>query len=143
MANPDWFQKQGGKGPDALHSVSHALIKTLAVHAGVSVSMLRERIYTTDMYNPAILLYIATGDRIGTLGGLSSLAEDPQLLVNLYKSAVDSMRWCALDPHCNDIQNGSCHHCLYLPETSCDAPLNEDGYPGAPNSQLSRKYLRV
>ena len=72
-------------------------------------------------------IYTAEGDSYGTLGGLVELA-DPGNLEVLIERALDSARWCGADPVCMNppegaglsISRGCCHHCLLIPETSCE-----------------------
>ncbi len=61
----------------ALHTLSHLLIRTIALECGYSSASLAERIYagTDDDPRGGILIYTAVPDAEGTLGGLVSLAE--------------------------------------------------------------------
>lgn len=64
---------------------------------------------------------------MGRSGGLVELAE-PGNLEGLLARAIDNARWCGADPVCMNppvgagLQTtpGCCHHCLLLPETSCE-----------------------
>ena len=45
----------------------------------------------------------------------------------MISDAVDRSRWCAQDPVCNSAKSddelrtsGACHHCVLVPETSCE-----------------------
>lgn len=110
---------------EAAHTCGHVAIRALAKHAGVSVAAVRERIYRDPA--PAVLLYVATGDQVGTLGGLASLARDPGWLSEVMTSEVAAQQWCSLDPVCESERGGACHHCLYLPETSCEGVMTDHG----------------
>lgn len=110
------------------HTLAHLLMRAAAPESGYPLPALRERVFATDA-RTAFLVYTAAGDVHGTLGGLVELAE-PARLVPLLNAAVDSARWCATDPVCGEdatgartrgTSPGACHHCLYVPETSCEA----------------------
>jgi hypothetical protein len=74
-----------------------------------------------------LLLYTATSDADGTMGGLSRQAEASRLL-NLVMNGIRSMEWCSNDPLCiqsvqstSEMTNGAaCHACMMAPETSCE-----------------------
>ena len=57
-----------------LHTISHLLIKQLSFECGYNISSLKERIYCGEEADgkemAAILIYTASGDSEGTLGGL-------------------------------------------------------------------------
>jgi hypothetical protein len=114
----------------ALHSLSHLLMRELALECGYGSASIRERIYARREPEPmaGILLYTAAPDSEGTLGGLVSLAE-PDLLGRVVSQALRRGRLCASDPMCaehlpspqEDILHGAaCHACLFAPETSCE-----------------------
>jgi hypothetical protein len=74
-------------------------------------------------------VYTAAGDVHGTLGGLVELGS-PDRLGSLLETAMDAASWCATDPVCGEdgtlprgrgTAPGACHHCLLVPETSCEA----------------------
>lgn len=114
-----------------LHTLAHALINQLSLDCGYGSAALRERIYceTEDVNNPmqGILIYTASGDSEGTLGGLVQQGE-PNLLTPLFKRAIQQTQWCSSDPVCIESvgQGGysanlaACHGCVLLPETSCE-----------------------
>jgi MrfA Zn-binding domain len=72
--NPDFDPNKGWPGPRymALHTLSHLLIRRIAMECGYSSASLAERIYTGTEDEPqaGILLYTAAPDSEGTLGGL-------------------------------------------------------------------------
>ena len=92
---------------------------------------LRERIYcneSADQPNMAgILIYTASGDADGTLGGLVRQGK-PDFFSALVSKAVASGYWCSSDPLCIESQGqglgslnlAACHACALLPETSCE-----------------------
>ena len=113
------------------HTLAHVLLREAAAVCGYALPSLRERVYVVadaeGAPQTAILVYTAEGDSFGTLGGLVELA-DPGNLEALIERALDKARWCGADPVCMNppegaglqISRGSCHHCLLLPETSCE-----------------------
>ncbi|MCK9902171.1 hypothetical protein CC117_29425 [Parafrankia colletiae] len=114
----------------ALHSLSHLLIRTIALECGYSSASLSERIYagTDDDPRDGILIYTAVPDAEGTLGGLVSLAEPDQLL-RLTRRALADARHCSSDPLCAErlpaapadfLHGAACHVCLFVSETTCE-----------------------
>jgi hypothetical protein len=113
------------------HTLAHVLLREAAAVCGYSLPSLRERLYVTPDGWPTpqtgILLFTAEGDAYGTLGGLVELA-DPGNLEGLLARAIEHARWCGGDPVCMNppraasLQTtpGCCHHCMLLPETSCE-----------------------
>jgi hypothetical protein len=114
----------------ALHTLSHLLIRTIALECGYSAASLSERIYagTEDDPHSGILIYTAVPDAEGTLGGLVSLAE-PDNLVRLTRRALTEARHCSSDPLCAErlpqepadfLHGAACHVCLFVSETTCE-----------------------
>jgi hypothetical protein len=113
-----------------LHSLAHVLIRQLSLDCGYSASSVRERIYSSiDPARPmaGVLLYTASADSEGSLGGLVDLgspARFPTLLLN----ALASASVCSSDPLCADhqpdvhatINAAACHACILASETSCE-----------------------
>ena len=115
-----------------LHSFAHALIRQLSFECGYGISSLRERLYYDqedgigkDM--AGILIYTASGDSEGTMGGLVRQGY-MESLPDIIKKAIDATRHCSNDPVCS-LSHGqgnfamnlaACHTCLLLPETSCE-----------------------
>jgi hypothetical protein len=116
-----------------LHSLAHILMRELAVECGYTAASIRERIYSLDPVETGgpmagILLYTATADSEGTLGGLVSLGQ-PDALGCLLGQALDAARLCASDPLCaehhpwrdgDSLHGAACHACMFVPETSCE-----------------------
>lgn len=114
----------------ALHTLSHLLIRTIALECGYSAASLSERIYagTEDDPRSGILIYTAVPDAEGTLGGLVSQAE-PDRLVRLTRRALNDARRCSSDPLCAErlpqapadfLHGAACHVCLFVSETTCE-----------------------
>jgi len=109
-----------------LHTFSHALIKELAAYSGYSTTALKERIYCNDVMQ-GVLIYTASGDSEGSLGGLIEQA-DSDKLYPIFIRALERMMYCSSDPNCSEGQfkyhstaNGAaCHSCTYVSETSCE-----------------------
>ena len=114
-----------------LHTVSHLLIKQLSFECGYNVSSLKERIYCGEAADgkemAGILIYTASGDSEGTLGGLVRQGKC-DTFPHIYKKAIESAVICSNDPVCS-LSNGqgrdslnlaACYSCCLLPETCCE-----------------------
>lgn len=109
-----------------LHTLAHVLINEWALDAGYPAAALRERLYADDTM-AGFLIYTATSDSAGSLGGLVAQGEPEALRAGL-ESALRRACWCSADPLC--IESGpsgtyganlaACHSCVMLPETSCE-----------------------
>ena len=114
-----------------LHTFAHALVSQLSFDCGYGSASLRERIYceSDDANRPmqGVLVYTASGDSEGTLGGLVRQGE-PDRLRFVVEQALRRIEWCSSDPVCiespgqgSDNANlAACHGCVLLPETSCE-----------------------
>lgn len=112
-----------------LHSLAHALIRQLSLECGYSTASLRERIYedSGDRDMAGILVYTATPDSDGTLGGLARQGR-PRRVNELFESTLRSIEWCSSDPLCitgvlsfsEPLNPAACHSCMLAPETSCE-----------------------
>lgn len=114
-----------------LHTISHLLIKQLSFECGYNISSLKERIYCGEPADgkemAGILIYTASGDSEGTLGGLVRQGRY-DTFPGIYKKAIKSAVICSNDPVCS-LSNGqgrdslnlaSCYSCCLLPETCCE-----------------------
>jgi hypothetical protein len=108
------------------HTLAHALIDQFALDAGYPAAALRERLYvSSDMQG--LLIYTATTDSAGSLGGLIAQGEERRLEYAL-RSAIARASWCSADPVCVEADGqgvdalnlAACHACTLLPETSCE-----------------------
>ena len=112
-----------------LHTLAHVLIRQLSLDCGYSSSSLRERIYCAGPEDPmsGILIYTATSDSDGSLGGLVDQAV-PDRLGPILMDGLRNAAFCAQDPLCGLAEMGgaahlngaACHSCLLLAETSCE-----------------------
>lgn len=109
-----------------LHSLAHVLITELSLHAGYPTASIRERLYARAG-QAGILMYTASSDAAGSLGGLAALAREDRFL-EVFEGALERTAWCSSDPVCAESQGSgadnlnlaACHACLLLPETSCE-----------------------
>ena len=113
-----------------LHSLAHMLIQGLALDCGYSSTSIRERIYSSrEPHNPmaGILLYTATPDSDGSLGGLADKGRSNRL-EPLLRDALERAIFCSSDPLCGHsapgqmghLNGAACHACLLVSETSCE-----------------------
>jgi hypothetical protein len=113
-----------------IHSFSHLLIRQLAFECGYDSSSIRERLYVSDdpeTRMAGLLLYTASGDTEGTLGGLVRQGE-PGRLDATVAAAMRNASICSSDPLCIESKGqglyslnlASCHACGLLPETTCE-----------------------
>lgn len=113
-----------------LHSISHLLIKELALASGYNEASISERIYSSEDMRGLLIYTTSAGD--GSLGGLVRQID----LVKIINNALKNKKTCSRDPICISEdpkrmkekelslhlrQNGSaCFGCMMLPETSCE-----------------------
>jgi hypothetical protein len=133
-----------------LHTFAHVVINQLAYECGYGSASLRERLYCSpgDGNDPTcgVLIYTASGDSEGSMGGLVRQA-CKGTFENIVFRAIQKASWCSSDPVCIE-SNGqgaencnlaACHGCCLLPETSCEEGnrlLDRAllvGSPGEPN----------
>ena len=116
-----------------LHSLSHLLITALSLECGYAATSIRERLYVRPPKGGkpgvyGILLYTASADAEGTLGGL---VEAGRKLGHFLESALRAGGLCAHDPVCSEhdpglehderpLHGASCHGCLLIAEPSCE-----------------------
>ncbi|MCO7218475.1 DUF1998 domain-containing protein [Klenkia sp. PcliD-1-E] len=117
----------------AIHTLSHLLIREMAMSSGYGSASLTERIFAwpgDDDVQPAAGLLVSTtsSDSEGTLGGLVELAKPAKL----QKVVLDALRRgtrCSSDPICSHrapcgkedfLHGAACHFCLFVSETSCE-----------------------
>jgi hypothetical protein len=114
-----------------IHTFSHLVINQFSYECGYGSSALRERIYCNlEFPNETmngVLIYTASGDSEGSLGGLVRQGKQGNLESIVY-NAIENSRWCSSDPICidshgqgpNSCNLAACHNCALLPETCCE-----------------------
>jgi hypothetical protein len=112
-----------------IHTFAHALMRQLTLDCGYSSTALRERLYVSDDSNSmaGLLVYTATTDDDGTLGGLQRQG-DPARIGRTVTAAIQSQAWCSSDPLCiedmlaphDGLSLAACHACVLAPETACE-----------------------
>ena len=114
-----------------LHTISHLLITQLSFECGYSIASLSERLYCSEAADgkemAGLLIYTASGDSEGTLGGLVRQGR-PDAFPRIFKKAVNSAKTCSNDPVCimshgqgrDSLNLAACHACALLPETCCE-----------------------
>ena len=141
-AHTGWRRMRKQEPPEAgfptirfvlLHSLSHALMRQIALECGYTAASVRERLYCRPVGQElgpmaGILIYTAASDSEGTLGGLVQQGQ-PVTLGRQIQHALESMRICGSDPLCAEhspvpdgrgVHGACCHACLFAPETSCE-----------------------
>ena len=130
-----WMQERNSDRPFPggpyvlLHTLSHLLMQSLAMSCGYPATSIRERVYS-DQENGryGVLLYTASPDAEGTLGGLVQQARN---LEGHLAMALRSGALCSNDPVCAQhspgegmegrwLHGASCHGCSLVAETSCE-----------------------
>lgn len=112
-----------------IHTFAHALMRQLTLDCGYASTALRERLYvgTGDSSMAGLLIYTATSDDDGTLGGLQRQG-DPERIGRTVKAAIQAQAWCSSDPLCiedmlapqDGLSLAACHSCVLAPETACE-----------------------
>lgn len=112
-----------------LHTLAHLLIREFALECGYNAASIRERLYAESGEAPmaGILLYTASADSDGTLGGLIELGK-PENLGRLIRQALHRASICSSDPLCSEhepekdrsLHSAACHACGFVSETSCE-----------------------
>lgn len=133
----EWIQRYGDDAPLPppitarflmIHTFAHALMRQLTLDCGYSSTALRERLYVeTDPAMAGVLLYTASTDDDGTLGGLQRQG-DPQRIGRTVVAGLHAQAWCSSDPLCiedmlssqDSLSLAACHSCVLAPETSCE-----------------------
>tara|TARA_R110002094_G_scaffold54170_1_gene65439 strand:+ start:175 stop:1413 length:1239 start_codon:yes stop_codon:yes gene_type:complete len=112
------------------HTLAHALMRQLTLECGYSSASLQERIYSANCDDPmaGVLIYTATTDSDGTLGGLQRQGHGRRF-AGILRRAIQGIEWCSSDPLCitdmmgasGSFSKSSCHSCVLAPETSCES----------------------
>jgi hypothetical protein len=117
-------------GPEylLLHSFSHLLITAVALECGYPASSIMERVYAVPQVGYGVLLYTASSDAEGTLGGL---VQAGRRIAGFVRSALELGELCSNDPVCGQhsptnvyegrmLHGAACHGCVLIAETSCE-----------------------
>lgn len=114
-----------------IHTFAHLLMNQLSFECGYGSSSMRERIYCEKTSNKCemygVLIYTASGDSEGSLGGLVRQGEKGRIEDTII-SALKNASWCTSDPICiqsagqgpESCNLAACHNCALLPETCCE-----------------------
>ncbi len=116
-----------------VHTIAHLLMNQLVFDCGYSSASLRERLYVSthpEAPMAGVLIYTASGDAEGTMGGLVRMGK-PGYLEPVVRGAIQNAQWCSADPVCMELGGGggqgpdscnlaACHNCALVPETSCE-----------------------
>ena len=112
-----------------LHTLAHLLIQSLAMRCGYPAASIRERIFVDQGEGRfALLLYTASPDAEGTLGGL---VQEARRIEDHMQNALDAAALCSNDPVCAEhapsqsldgrwLHGAACHGCALIAETSCE-----------------------
>jgi hypothetical protein len=108
------------------HTLAHALIDQWSLDCGYPAASLRERLYINE-HAAGILIYTATSDSAGSLGGVVSMGQ-PETFEASLREALARASWCSADPLCleagtqgvDSLNLAACHSCVLLPETCCE-----------------------
>lgn len=113
-----------------LHTFAHLFIREIAGRCGYMTASIKEKIYSTindsDVSMCGVLIYTASTDTDGSLGGLSRQGETKRF-EEIIISLLENASWCSNDPLCIEANSqgysglnlAACHACTLLPETSC------------------------
>ena len=123
-------QHQFPGGPYVLlHTLSHLLLQSLAMRCGYPATSIRERIYVDEEAGCfGLLLYTASPDAEGTLGGL---VQQARYIEDHLAQALRMGALCSSDPVCAQhtpgqsmeerwLHGAACHGCALVAETSCE-----------------------
>ena len=114
-----------------LHTLAHLLIRQLSFECGYNIASLRERIYCGEKVDgkemAGMLIYTASGDSEGTLGGLVRQGRSDSF-PRIFNKAIETAISCSNDPVCilshgqgrDSLNLAACHTCTLIPETSCE-----------------------
>lgn len=111
-----------------VHTLAHLLIRQLCYECGYSASSLAERLYVEEESMAGVLIYTASGDSEGALGGLVRQGESDRFWP-MFQNALLRGRWCSGDPVCSEsrgqgvdgLNQAACHACALVSETSCES----------------------
>ena len=106
-------------------------MKQLSFECGYNIASIKERIYCSEKKDgicmSGILIYTASGDSEGTMGGLVRQGR-PDIFPIIFRKAILSALTCSNDPVCSlsmgqgrdSLNLSACYSCTLVPETSCE-----------------------
>ena len=121
-----------------LHTLAHLLLQSLSMQCGYPAASIRERIFVDQASSRsernlqgaryALLLYTASPDAEGTLGGL---VQEARRIEDHLCHALRTAALCSNDPVCAEhvpgrsmeerwLHGAACHGCTLIAETSCE-----------------------
>ncbi len=111
-----------------VHTLAHLLIRQLCFECGYSASSLAERLYVSEGGMAGLLIYTASGDSEGALGGLVRQGESDRFWP-VFQNSLLRGQWCSADPVCREsagqgvegLNKAACHACALASETSCES----------------------
>lgn len=131
-----WLQRRRKDKPEfpggpyvLVHTLAHLLMQALALRCGYPATSIRERIYIDQFkHRYGLLLYTASPDADGTLGGL---VEQARHIEDHLSVALKMAELCSSDPICAQhapvgspderwLHGAACHSCSLIAETSCE-----------------------
>ena len=136
-----------------VHTLAHLFIREISNICGYSAASIKEKIYVDvdfkkeDVKMCGFLVYVSSSDSDSSLGGLISIASDPDVIERILDSMLERAGWCSGDPLCiSSMQQGyhnlnyaACHDCTLLPETSCEkfnVFLDRASVTGLPDDEM-------
>lgn len=113
-----------------LHTFAHLMIRELTLQCGYTSASIKEKIYSSEQDDKSmcgILIYTASSDSDGSLGGLARQGITEKIRDTVF-NMLENASWCSNDPICIDSKSqgfgslnyAACHACSLLPETSCE-----------------------
>ncbi|KAB2340889.1 Zn-binding domain-containing protein [Actinomadura rudentiformis] len=81
-----------------MHTPANGIINEWALDCCYPAASLRERLYVSDTMT-GILIYTATSDSTGSLGGIVAQTEYGDFSGSI-RRALDRVSWCSADPLC-------------------------------------------
>ena len=121
-----------------LHTLAHLLIQSLSMRCGYPAASMRERIFVDETSSRgernsndqryALLIYTASPDAEGTLGGL---VQEARRIEDHLRHALRTAALCSNDPVCAEhvpghsmeerwLHGAACHGCTLIAETFCE-----------------------
>ena len=110
-----------------IHTFSHLLMLQLSLECGYSITDLKERLYfSLDNKMAGVLIYTASSDSQGSLGGLVRMIE-PKYFENTLENLKINSYSCSNDPICIEssgqghagLSLSGCHACSMIPDLAC------------------------